>query len=119
MIPAQFHVDILSQLESLLPSYGLAVPSPVMDELENIKRTSRGRSRIAASVALKIAKSPPINIIPLELGEDEKVDDVLLRISTVLCTNDRELRKKARDRGIPVVYLRQRKYLAIDGHLKI
>jgi Uncharacterized proteins of PilT N-term./Vapc superfamily len=47
------------------------------------------------------------------------VDDALIRISRVLCTNDRELRTKAREMGITVVYLRQRRYLAVDGHLKI
>ncbi|HSO25353.1 MAG TPA: twitching motility protein PilT, partial [Methanobacteriaceae archaeon] len=52
------------------------------------------------------------------LEPEEKVDDALIRISKVLCTNDRELREKARKKGITVVYLRQRKYLAIDGHVK-
>lgn len=117
MIPAQFHVDILAQLEHILPSYELRVPSFVVDELKNIKRSSKGRDRIAASIALKIAESPPVNIISVDLGDDERVDDALLRISKVLCTNDRKLRRRARNKGITVVYLRQRKYLAIDGHL--
>ena len=51
--------------------------------------------------------------------EGELVDDALLRISKVIGTNDRELRKKARIKGIIIIYLRQRKYLAIDGYLKI
>jgi len=117
MIPVQFHVDILAQLEHILPSYELAVPSFVVDELKNIKRSSKGRDRIAASIALKIAESPPVNLISVDLDDDEMVDDALLRISKVLCTNDRKLRRRARNKGIPVVYLRQRKYLAIDGHL--
>lgn len=119
MIPAQFHVDILAQLEHILPSYELTVPSLVVNELKNIKRSSKGKNRIAATIALKIAESPPINIIPVDLGEDERVDDALLRIAKVLCTNDRNLRNRARNKGISVVYLRQRKYLAMDGHLNI
>ncbi|BDZ72007.1 hypothetical protein GCM10025861_25240 [Methanobacterium petrolearium] len=47
------------------------------------------------------------------------MDDALLRISKVLCTNDRQLRNRAREKEITVVYLRQRRYLAVDGHLKI
>ena len=31
--------------------------------------------------------------------------------------NDRELRRRARSRGITVVYLRQKKYLTVDGHI--
>ena len=35
----------------------------------------------------------------------------------LLCTNDRELRRKAREKNINVIFLRQRKYLDVDGHL--
>ncbi|MEN6290614.1 MAG: twitching motility protein PilT, partial [Methanobacterium sp.] len=57
MIPAQFHVDILAELERILPIYTFVVPSFVIHELENIKKRSRGKDRIAASVALKLIES--------------------------------------------------------------
>ena len=118
MMAAQFTLDLVEELERTLPSHQLLVPSPVLFELEKIKKRSRGKNRIAASIALKMAKSPPFNIIEVELQPGEMVDDALLRISPVLCTNDRDLRTRARERGISVVYLRQRRYLAVDGHLK-
>ncbi len=119
MTSFQFQVDIISELERILPSYGLLVPSFVIDELERIKKRSKGSNSIAASVALEIACSPPIKVIKVDLDENENVDDALLRISKVLCTNDRKLRKKAKNEGITVVYLRQRKYLAVDGYLGV
>jgi hypothetical protein len=117
MTTTQFPVDVVVELENILPSYKLKVPSYVLEELEKIKRRSRGKNRIAASVAIKIAQNPPFQVQELELGRGERVDDALLRHSQVLCTNDRELRQKARKKGIPVVYLRQKRYLSIDGHL--
>ncbi len=54
MIPAQFHVDVIAELERILPNYTFVVPSFVIDELENIKKRSKGKDRIAASVALKL-----------------------------------------------------------------
>ncbi|MBM4240170.1 MAG: twitching motility protein PilT [Euryarchaeota archaeon] len=117
MIPAQFNVDIISEIEQILPSYSLSVPSFVIDEVESIKKRSKGSDKIAASVALKIAHSPNIKIIKSDLRKNENVDNALLRISKILCTNDVELRKKARSKGIAVVYLRQKKYLTVDGHL--
>lgn len=45
------------------------------------------------------------------------VDDALLRVSEVLATNDIELKKRARKKGITVAYLRQKKYIAIDGKI--
>jgi uncharacterized protein len=118
MMAYQFSLDLVEELERTLPSYLLYIPSPVMYELEKIKKRSKGKNKIAASIALKIAKSPPFKVKELELSRGEMVDDALLRISKVLCTNDRELRIKARKKGIVVVYLRQKRYLAVDGHLK-
>jgi uncharacterized protein len=119
MMAAQFPLDLTEELERTLPSYQLLIPSPVMFELEKIKKRSKGKNKIAASIALKIAKSPPFKLKEVELLKGEMVDDALLRISRVLCTNDRELRNRARERGISVVYLRQRRYLSVDGHLNI
>ncbi len=56
----------------------------------------------------------------MELKPGESVDDALLRLSEksrLLCTNDRELRIRAREKNINVIFLRQRKYLDVDGHL--
>jgi rRNA-processing protein FCF1 len=118
MMAAQFPLDLVEELERVLPSYQLLVPSPVVFELEKVKRRSKGKNRTKASIALKMVKSPPFKVIEVELQQEEMVDDALLRISHVLCTNDRDLRTRARERGINVVYIRQKRYLAVDGYLK-
>ncbi len=118
MMAAQFNLDIISLLEELSPSLKLIVPSFIIQELEKIKERSKGKTKTAASVALKIANLSPVNIKIIPLLKGERVDDALLRISKVLCTNDRELRRKARKKGIIVIYLRQRKYLAVDGYFE-
>jgi uncharacterized protein len=120
MMSAQFHVDVVGELKQILPSCKLLVPSAVLKELNHIKNRSNGKNRIAASIAIKIASSPPLEVLDIERKEGETVDDLLLRLSEkshILCTNDRELRRRAREKNINVVYLRQRRYLEIDGHL--
>jgi len=118
MIPAQFHVDILTELGHIIPHYKLVVPSFVIKELEDIKKRSEGKDKIAASVALYVIESPEITVRDVDLNR-ERVDDALLRISSVLCTNDTGLKRRARNRGITVIYLRQRKYLNVDGYLEL
>lgn len=121
MMAFQFNVDVVEELKNIVPSCKLLVPSIVLYELEGIKKRSKGKTKIAASIALKIARSPPIEVLETSLHNGETVDDSLLRISNrskILCTNDRELRNRARELGINVVYLRQRKYLDVDGHIK-
>ena len=109
-----------SELEQILPSCKLVVPTAVLKELNHIKNRSKGKNRIAASIAIKIATSSPIEVQEMELKPGESVDDALLRLSgksRLLCTNDRELRIRAREKNINVIFLRQRKYLDVDGHL--
>lgn len=122
MMSAQFQVDVASELEHILPSCRLLVPSAVLRELKNIKNISGGKNRIAASIAIKTANSPPFKVLDMEQLKGESVDDALLRLSEeshILCTNDRELRIRARMKNINVVYLRQRRYLDVDGHLNL
>ena len=120
MMSAQFHIDVVYELEQILPKCKLVVPTAVLKELKHIKNRSKGKNRIAASIAIKIATSTPVEVQEMELKPGEGVDDALLRLSgksRLLCTNDRELKIRAREKNINVIFLRQRKYLDVDGHL--
>jgi len=48
MMAAQFPLDLTEELERTLPSYQLLIPSPVMFELEKIKKRSKGKNKIGA-----------------------------------------------------------------------
>jgi rRNA-processing protein FCF1 len=117
MVPFQFNVDIINELEKLLPSYRLTTPSFVINELKGLKRNTKGKTRLNANLALKLANSSKIEIKDISLLENETVDDALLRVSEVLATNDIELKNRAKDKGITVVYLRQKKYIAVEGKI--
>jgi rRNA-processing protein FCF1 len=117
MVPFQFNVDIITELENLLPSYKLTSPSFVINELKGLKRNNKGKTRLNANLALKLANSSKIEIKDISLLENETVDDALLRVSEVLATNDIELKNRAKDKGITVAYLRQKKYIAVEGKI--
>lgn len=117
MVPFQFNVDIIDELEKALPSYKLTTPIFVINELKGLKRNNKGKIRLNADLALKLANSSNIEIKDISLENNETVDDALLRVSEVLATNDIELKKHARKKGITVAYLRQKKYIAIDGKI--
>ena len=117
MVPFQFNVDIITELEKVLPSYKLTTPSFVINELKGLKRNNKGKTRLNANLALKLANSSKIEIKDISLLENETVDDALLRVSEVLATNDIELKKRAKDKGITVAYLRQKKYIAVEGKI--
>ena len=117
MVPFQFNVDIIDELEKALPSYRLTTPIFVINELKGLKRNNKGKIRLNADLALKLANSSNIEIKDISLENNETVDDALLRVSEVLATNDIELKKRAKKKGITVAYLRQKKYIAIDGKI--
>ena len=117
MVPFQFNVDIITELEKLLPSYKLTTPSFVINELKGLKKNSKGKVRLNANLALKLANSSKVEIKDISLLENETVDDALLRVSEVLATNDIELKNRAKDKGITVAYLRQKKYIAVEGKI--
>ena len=117
MVPFQFNVDIIDELEKALPSYKLTTPIFVINELKGLKRNNKCKIRLNADLALKLANSSNIEIKDISLENNETVDDALLRVSEVLATNDIELKKRARKKGITVAYLRQKKYIAIDGKI--
>ena len=117
MVPFQFNVDIITELENSLPSYKLTTPSFVINELKGLKRNSKGKVRLNANLALKLANSSKVEIKDISLLENETVDDALLRVSEVLATNDIELKKRAKDKGITVAYLRQKRYIAVEGKI--
>ena len=117
MVPFQFNVDIITELEKVLPSYKLTTPSFVINELKGLKRNNKGKIRLNANLALKLANSSKVEIKDISLIENETVDDALLRVSEVLATNDIELKKRAKAKGITIVYLRQKNYITVDGKI--
>ena len=117
MVPFQFNVDIITELEKTLPSYKLTTPSFVINELKGLKKNNKGKTRLNANLALKLANSSKIEIKDISLLENETVDDALLRVSEVLATNDIELKNRAKNKGITVAYLRQKKYIAVEGKI--
>ncbi|WP_407463457.1 PIN domain-containing protein [Methanobrevibacter sp.] len=117
MIPFQFNIDILEEFKRILPNYKLVTTNFVLNELNGLKNNSKGKVRLAAGLGLKIAQSDEIEVRNIPLNDGESVDDALIRISKVLATNDANLRKKAKKKGIALVILRQKKYLAVEGYL--
>ncbi|ADP77244.1 conserved hypothetical protein [Methanothermus fervidus DSM 2088] len=87
--------------------------------MKRVRENLQGKDKIAADFALKLIKnSKEIEISKEDIKKGETIDDALLRVADILCTNDKKLRKRAREKGIPVIYLRQKKYLDIDGYIR-
>jgi rRNA-processing protein FCF1 len=118
-VPLQLKIDILQELKTLLNrNYELVLLKPIQQELDRLAREGSPQTRKKASYALKLAEKCRI----VSVNEDTaSPDDIILETAgkwkCLVFTNDRELRKKLRNINVPVIYVRQKSRLEIDGRL--
>jgi len=106
MMPFQFRINIDLELERLLGSFEIVVPSTVVEELKNVAQAQKNSE---AKVALKLAGK--YRIVKAEGRGDRAVLALALELRAVLLTNDADLRKRARKAGLRTVCLRSRTHL--------
>ena len=120
LIPAQFKIDVFESMMSLLNQrHEPTILSTTLHELQTIGQKGPPKLRKQAQIALKLAEK--CRIVKVEKSRDETNDDVIIRIAaewrSPVATNDRELRKRLRDRNIPVIFLRGKSRLELEGAL--
>jgi len=111
MVPAEFGVDIFSELARLGFDEWI-VPSGVARELERIASRGRGKGRGAARVALALMdRCRRIETAGAAGNVDDSIMELAVAMKVAVFTNDAELKGRLREGGVKVVYLRQRSYL--------
>jgi rRNA-processing protein FCF1 len=119
-VPVQFGVDIFSEAERVLErKLEFVILSSALDELERKHASAQSRAQERYfRVARDLAKRCKI-VGPGGLPDVGSVDDQVLEytraVNGVLATNDRALKRKAREAGVPVLILRGQKHLVLDG----
>jgi rRNA-processing protein FCF1 len=120
LVPAQFKLDIFEGLLNLLnQNYESIVLSTTMDELRSIMERGAPKLRKQAEMALELAEE--CDLVNVDRKHGETNDDVIIRVAKqmkcLVATNDSELRKRLRNISIPVVYVRQKSRLELEGSL--
>jgi len=114
LIPLRFGVDIFSESDNALNDIcSFYVSRRVLNEIKLLRKDAK--PSLDKELLLKMAEKCSI----VEDNSETLVDDSLIQLAKehnmTLGTTDAELRKKARAEGVKVVYLRQRRYLLLDG----
>ena len=114
-VPIYFKIDIFRGIEQLLNrNIELILISPIKQELELLVEKKKNKKAIfALQLALKC------KYIKLDVTKDSLTDDIIVEKANewkaVVFTNDRMLKKRLRNISVPVVYVRQKSFLEIDG----
>jgi len=119
-IPLQFKIDIFEELRTLLNvNLEFILLSPILDELKLLAEKRSPKMRKNASYALKLVeKCKLVNVDKGFLGSpDDAIIEAARKGNCAVFTNDRELRKRLRNINVPVIYVRQKSRLEIDGRI--
>ena len=114
LIPAEFKVDIFSELERLMDrKYRIYILDKTVEELKGIQQTQKGRNREAAKLALQLIETKQLNTIA---ANQESVDDSIVELADkdwIIGTQDTLLRRRLRQKHIQLLNLRNKKHLTI------
>jgi len=119
-IPTQFKIDVFEGLTNLLNQrLEPILLSATYQELQTMAEKGSPSRRKQALLALELTKK--CRLVNVKKSVEETNDDVILRIATEwkspVATNDRELRRKLRKRDIPVIFMRGKSHLELEGAL--
>jgi len=117
-VPLEFKIDIFEELKRLVNrNVEFILLSPVKRELEMLAAKDSPKIRREAIFALRLAEK--CKYVAVEEDGRVVIDDVIVRVAknwnSPVFTNDRQLKKKLRDISVPVIYVRQKSRLDIDG----
>jgi hypothetical protein len=113
LMPAQFGVDLYSELLALFGDFEPITLEEVVGELSGLAR-GRGRDAAAARVGLALVRRS--TVVPsgsTAEGVDNRVIEYARREGCTVVTNDRELRNALLREGVDVVSMRKQKTLEL------
>lgn len=119
MVPLQFRVDIFSEFNRICDfNYRLYIFERTIDELRTIVEKQPAKHKKAAQFGLKLIKLKNIGL--LKSGQSGVDNDILEYAGkdVIIATQDAELKRELREKNIPIIILRQKKYLQlVEGKL--
>ncbi|MBP3385479.1 MAG: twitching motility protein PilT [Candidatus Methanomethylophilaceae archaeon] len=108
LMPFEIKMNLDLALRDLLGEARIVVPGALVGELKHVKHRY-------AKAALALARK--YEIIPTEYSGDDAVVEVAFKTGGYVLTNDKELRRRLRKEGVPIIFLRSSTHLAIDTYL--
>jgi len=105
MLPYQFGINIEKELNRLLGLCRIIVPRTVVEEMEKLAEQG-GETGRAAKLGLSIIKKRGFRLMETESKGDDGVLETALKMDAAIVTNDKELKRKAKELKLPIIYLR-------------
>ena len=115
----KFGINIDKELSRVVDaSYRVIAPSQVVDELTTISLGGGGADARAAKVGKELLKRLATTVQVKGVSGDQAILNLVdTHPNSVVCTNDKNLRKKLRGKGVPVIYIRNKSVYRVNGKI--
>jgi len=115
LVPVTLGVDVFTLIREFDPSAELFVVDKTLDELKKIQAEQR-KFREAASIAAQLVKQQNIKVIKTEKNKntDQIIAETAEKHKCAVATQDRGLKALLRQKQIPIIILRQKKYIRLE-----
>ncbi len=113
MLPYQFGINIEKELSRLLGVCRIIVPRTVVEEMEKLAEQG-GEVGRAAKLGLSIIKKRGFRLMETESKGDDGVLETALKMDAAIVTNDKELKRRAKELKLPIIYLRGENKLEME-----
>jgi uncharacterized protein len=117
MIPYSLKVDIFKEFNRVCDfPFKLYILNLSVDELKKIYIQQKGKHKFAAKFALTLLEKSNINVIDADLlnNVDETIVSVAEKKGYFVATQDVLLKKHLKQKNLPIIFLRQKKYLVVE-----
>ena len=113
----EFSIDLEDEIVNLVGKSSIIVPKPIFDEIKLIINIGKYNKKIIAKNSLKIIEEK-FKIIDLNINKkgDDALIDYAKKLSGIVLTNDKDLKKRLRNEKISVIFLRGKNRLNIEGN---
>lgn len=111
-------VDFFTELTRILSfPFTIAVVDKTLDELDTIIAEGKTDSKLGAKLAKQLIVQKRIGVITTD--KQAHTDTLILKLATkdtVVATQDQDLKRRLKEKGISTIVIRQKKYLQFTGH---
>ena len=121
-VPAQFSVDIFAESERVVERrIEFVVLKSVIQELErkleDAVRTEKFKFRVALDLVDR-CKIVGLDEVTSAKPVDDQVLEYALSVNGIVATNDKNLRERSLEQGVPVLFMRGKKRLELQGTVR-
>ncbi len=114
IIPGELNVDIFTEIQRIANfPYRIYTFDRVINELNKLAREGSGKLKQAAKLGLQLIAAKQVEVIKSKnnLNADELILQSTNPETDIVATQDRELKRKLKERGVHLLVLRKKKYL--------